>query len=121
MAVLPSEESATPPAPAPVTSSAPCGDQTPPLRTNTHAPLTPLTSKVFPSADNATERPAPEAPLGTSLLPCGDQTPPLRTKIQTAPPELSPSPPIAAVFPSADSATDLPWFENPLAPAPTSL
>ena len=64
----------------------------------------------------------PTAPVPTSLGPCCDHTPPLRVYTHAAPaPLLSLSPPIMAVLPSADIATDLPWLAAPTAPVPTSL
>src|SRR6516165_6139165 len=80
---------------------------------------------VLPSADSATELPwrlVPAPPLPTSLAPCWVHTPPLRVNTQTAPTEvLSPGPPTMAVLPSADTATELPWWAPPAAPVPTSL
>src|SRR5271168_4922509 len=74
-AVLPSADSATEKpcwasrlAPLP-TSLLPCGVHTPPLRVNTHAAPAlelssgPPTMAVLPSADSATEKPCPAAPL----------------------------------------------------------
>jgi hypothetical protein len=75
-------------------------------------------------ADSATEMPweaAPTASLPTNLLPCWVQTPLVRVKTHAAPVcELSSLPPEMAVFPSADSATDQPWWAS-TAPVPTSL
>src|SRR5438552_9505646 len=80
---------------------------------------------VLPSPDSATEMPwlaAPTAPVPTSLAPCWLHTPPLRVYTHAAPAELlSPDPPTTAVFPSADTATELPWSAAPTAPVPTSL
>jgi hypothetical protein len=43
------------------------------------------------------------------------------TKTHAAPTELSPGPPMMAVLPSPDSATEVPWSAFPTAPVPTSL
>src|SRR5262249_1251110 len=49
-------------------------------------------------------------------------TPPLRVHTHAAPaPPSSKPPPMTAVFPSADTATELPWCAPPTAPVPTSL
>src|SRR5260221_66921 len=93
IAVLPSEERATerpcfafPTAPIP-TSLAPCCDQTPALRVNTHAAPAfvlsedPPTIAVLPSEERATEAPCcapPTAPVPTSLGPCCVETAPPR-------------------------------------------
>src|SRR5882724_6015393 len=123
MAVLPSAErrTATPccaPAlpTAPLPTSLPCWSHTPLVRVYTHAaPALPLscgppTIAVFPSAESATELPwdaLPNAPLPISLSPCWVHTPFARANIHAAPaPPLSCGPPIIAVFPSADSATE---------------
>src|ERR1700704_4608007 len=88
---------------------------------------------VLPSAESATEAPCralPTAPEPTSLGPCCIQTPPLLVQIHAAPtalrqqgaPEvLSALPPMMAVAPSAESATDAPWAALPTAPEPTSF
>src|SRR6516165_7610838 len=128
MAVLPSAESATdmpwrafPTAPVP-TSFLPCCVQVPPLRVNTHAPSAPQppTTAVLPSAESATDIPWPGgnggslAPLPTSLLPCCVQILPLRVKTHAAPVVLlSLGPPMMAVLPSEERATDAPWDHNP--------
>src|SRR5215813_9482304 len=131
MAVLPSAESATdmpwrafPTAPLP-TSFLPCCVQVAPLRVNTHAPSAPQppilpTMAVLPSAESATEIPGPGgnggslAPLPTSLLPCCVQILPLRVKTHAAPVVLlSLGPPMMAVLPSEERATDAPWDHNP--------
>src|SRR5262249_22811394 len=76
-------------------------------------------------ADTATEIPwvaLPAAPVPTSLPPCWLHTPPLRVYTHAAPaPPLSLYPPTMAVFPSADTATEAPWFALLAAPVPTSL
>src|SRR5262249_61710974 len=81
------------------------------------------TMAVSPSAESATDIPWPKAaagspslrtPLPTSLLPCWLQTPPLRVNTQAAPVVLlSLGPPMIAVPPLAESATDIPWDHNP--------
>src|ERR1017187_9588432 len=80
---------------------------------------------VFPSADNATERPCnapPAAPVPTSLSPCWFHTLPERVYTQAAPAVvLSVGPPTMAVFPSADRATDIPCSALLTAPVPKSL
>src|SRR5437773_1109598 len=74
---------------------------------------------VFPSPDSETALPcwAPRqqsTPVPTSLLPCCDQTPPLRVNTHAAPifgavaVARSSGAPTMAVFPSDDSATDVP-------------
>src|SRR5713226_5327247 len=70
----------------------------------------------------------PTAPVPTSLAPCWLHTPAERVNTHAAPtPPLSPGPPTKAVFPSADSATDVPCCTSPCsalpatAPVPTSL
>src|SRR2546425_654578 len=99
--------------------------------TNTHAAPTgllstsPPTMAAFPSADIATDHPwfaLPPAPVPTSLALCWLHTPPLLMYTHAAP-TARPSlyPPTMAVLPSAESATDLPWFALPPAPVPTSL
>src|SRR6058998_2198148 len=87
---------------------------------------------MLPSADSAMDVPRrPTAPVLTSLF-CCVQTPPLRVNTHAAPAAprpngtdashgLSPGPPMMAVLPSADNATDKPWFARPTAPVPTSL
>src|SRR6266700_2437885 len=118
IAVLPSADNATdmpwralPTASVP-TSFLPCCVQTPPLRVNTHAaPVLllsdhPPTMAVLPSAESATAmpwRPFPTAPMPTSFLPCWLQALPLR--VNTHAPSTS-HPPMMAVLPSAESATD---------------
>src|SRR5215467_5266079 len=78
----------------------------------------------LPSPDSATDEPCagfPNAPLPTSLPPCWVHWPPLRVKTHTAPtPALSLLPPMMAVLPSADRATE-PWWAFPTALLPTSL
>src|SRR4029079_8139210 len=85
----------------------------------------PVINAVLPSADSETEAPcraAPIAPVPTSLLPCWVQVVPERVNTQAAPAlTLSPTPPISAVLPSADSATALPCGALPTGPVPTSL
>src|SRR6516162_1506328 len=128
MAVLPSADNATdtpwrafPTAPLP-TSFLPCCVQVPPLRVNTHAPSAPQppTMAVLPSAESATDIAWPGgnggslAPLPTSLLPCCVQILPLRAKTHAAPVVLlSLGPPMMAVLPSEERATDAPWDHNP--------
>src|SRR6516164_2440579 len=130
MALLPSADNATdmpwqalPIASLP-TSFLPCCVQTPPpLRVNTHAaPVLPLsdhppTMAVLPSAESATDMPwraFPTAPVPTSLLPCCVQILPLRVKTHAAPVVLlSLGPPMMAVLPSEERATDAPWDHNP--------
>src|SRR5262245_7353036 len=128
MAVLPSAESATdmpwrsiPPAPVP-TWFLPCRPQARTLRVNTHRPSAyhPPMMAALPSAETATDIPWPgrnggsPAPLPTSLLPCCVQTPPLRVNTHTAPVVLlSLGPPMMAVLPSADTATDAPCDHRP--------
>src|SRR5260370_882053 len=79
---------------------------------------------MLPSADSATHvprRPTATAPVPTSFLPCCVQTVPLR--VNTHAPS-APHPPMMAVLPSAESATDIPWPSgNAGSPAllPTSL
>src|SRR5262249_36358695 len=131
IAVFPSEDNATdvpwralPPASLP-TSFLPCCVQTPPLRVNTHAaPVLllsdhPPTMAVLPSAESATDMPwrsFPTAPVPTSFLPCWLQALPLR--VNTHAPSAS-HPPMMAVLPSAESATDIPWpGRNGGSPAP---
>src|SRR5262245_15940899 len=128
---------------APVPTSLPCCVQTLPLRVNTHAApvvllsLGPPTMAVSPSADRATDTPCDHSPPPVSLvvpvsLPCCDQAPPLRVKTHAAPAGptagdrsrsalLGPGPPMIAVLPSADSATDAPWLALPTAPVATSF
>src|SRR6266496_4067930 len=133
MAMLPSADSATdvPRRPtAPVLTSLFCCVQTPPLRVNTHAaPVLllsdhPPTMAVLPSAESATAmpwRPFPTAPMPTSFLPCWLQALPLR--VNTHAPSTS-HPPMMAVLPSAESATDIPWpggNGGSPAPLPTSF
>src|SRR6516225_3708946 len=128
MAVLPSADNATdtpwralPIASVP-TSFLPCCVQTPPVRVNIHAPSAPQppTMAVLPSAESATDIPWPGgnggslAPLPTSLLPCCVQILPLRVKTHAAPVVLlSLGPPMMAVLPSEERATDAPWDHNP--------
>src|ERR1039458_5698736 len=80
---------------------------------------------VSPSADSATELPCsanPTAPVPTSLPPCWFHTPPERVYSHAAPRRpLSPKPPTMAVFPSAESPTELPCCALPTAPVPTSF
>src|SRR5262245_28414969 len=141
-AVLPSAESATPPSPnspapsssLPPVSLGPCCDQLEPERVKTHtAPMPPLsslpTSAVLPSEDKATLTPKrPPSPALTSSLPpvslgpCWVQLEPERVNTQTAPvPLLSSMPPISAVLPSEESATEKPKRAPPTSSAPVSL
>ena len=126
------------------TSLSPCWLQTPPLRTNTQvAPavlssLGPPTIAVLPSPDSATEAPWDHNPppgalvVPTNLLPCWVHAPPLRMKIHAAPAGptdgarsrsalLGPGPPTIAILPSADNATDIPWFAVPPASVPNGF
>src|SRR5580704_13525275 len=135
MAVFPSADNAADePCPAfvaaPVpTNLLPCWVQIPPLRVKTHAAPAPELSSnpptiaVLPSPDSATEKPCragPTARVPTSLLLV--QARPLRVKTHAAPaPELSPGPPMVAVLPSADNATEKPCWAAPTAPVPTSF
>ena len=117
-------------APVPM-SLGPCWAQLVPLRVNTHVAPAPLLSvippkaKVLPSADKVTEVPwlaAPMAPVPTSLGPCWAQPMPLRVNTHVAPvPLLSKNPPTAKVPPSADKATEVPWYAGPTVPVPMSL
>src|SRR5947209_1344412 len=102
------------------------------MRSGSASPLSSSTPTmaVFPFPDSATERCCPPSPKvtvpGTSLPPCWFHTPPERVYTHAAPaPALSPAPPTKAVFPSADSATDVPCCTlrllSPTAPVPTSL
>ena len=73
---------------------------------------------MLPSPDSATEKPCWEViPLGsTSLPPCCVQFPPLSVNTHAAPtPSLSPGPPMMAVVPSLDSATEKPCRMSVLA------
>ena len=101
------------------TSFAPCCVHIPPVRVNIQvAPIPPLsdgppTASVFPSPDSDTDDPCswllPTPPLPTSLAPCCVHTPSVRVNIQVAPTKLlSPDPPTASVFPSADNDTENP-------------
>ena len=136
-AVLPSADTATDSpctarstAPVP-TSFVPCWVHTPPLRVNTHAAPKPLlsprppTTTVFPSADRSTETPCiacPTAPVPTSFVPCWIHTPPLRVNTHAAPAFPSSLNPLTTtVFPSADTATEVPCLAGPTAPVPTSF
>src|SRR5262249_37244118 len=86
------------------------------LWTKTHAAPSkllscgPPTMAVRPSPDKETEAPCPAlptAPVPTSLCPYWVQIPPPRLNTHAAPLlELSSNPPMIAVLPSADSATD---------------
>src|SRR6185369_4368499 len=137
MAVLPSAERETeepccaaPTAPDPIRRS-PCCDQIPPLLVQTQvAPSPPLppTNAVSPSAARETELPtsaSPTLPDAVSLPDCWSQIPAFRVQPQTAPVLLvSVSPPMIAVSPVAERATDHPCHELPTpetAPRPTSL
>src|ERR1035441_8019022 len=121
---------ALPRAPVP-TNLPPCCVHTPPMRVNTHAAPAPLLSFLppmmaeLPSAAVATEDPwnaFPTPPVPTNLPPCCAHTPPMRVNTHAAPPPLlSFSPPMMAVLPSADSATEDPWNALPMAPVPTNL
>src|SRR6478672_3909416 len=126
---------------APVLTSFSPWAQTAPLRVNTVAvptspsPAKPPTIATLPSADQATDMPCravPTAPLLTSFSPCCVQPPSLRINTHAAPagprPKgtdrshgLSLGPPMSAVLPSADSASDMPWLAAPTAPEPTSF
>src|SRR6202167_6137526 len=122
---------AVPAAPVP-TSLLPCCVHAPPERANTQAapafelsPGPPI-SAVLPSPDRAAEAPCdtagPEAPAPTSLTPCCVQALPERVNTQAAPAvELSCGPPVRAVLPSADRATEVPWLAAPAAPTPTNF
>src|SRR6516164_3515596 len=84
------------------------------------------TMAVLPSEDSATDMPCPAFPTAsvpTSLLPCWLQTSALlRVKTQAAPVlEWSSRPPMIAVLPSPDSATDHPWLANPTVPVASSF
>src|SRR5664280_998808 len=85
---------------------------------------------VLPSAEIATHSPCaapPTALVPTSLPLCCAHTPALRVNTHAAPlggvvgrlP--SSGPPMIAVLPSAEIATDSPCREGPTAPVPTSL
>src|ERR1035441_3275073 len=123
MAVFPSADRATDipcsallTAPVPK-SLPPCWFHTPPVRVYTQAAPAllvspgPPTMAVFPSADNATERPCPAPPAATvptSLSPCWFHTPPVRVYSQAAPAGLGLSAagrPTMAVFPSSEEHT----------------
>src|SRR5689334_12803406 len=61
-------------------------------------------------------------PLHTSLLPCWFHAVPVRVKTHAAPMlRASPGPPMSAVLPSPESATDVPWADAPIAPKPVSF
>jgi hypothetical protein len=124
MAVFPSPESETemPCAgvrTAPVPTSFACWLQIPPERVNTHAaPVTalslgPPTIAVSPSPESETENPCPtgEGPMAPEPISfaCWLHTPPDRVNTHAAPASaLSPDPPTMAVFPSAESETEIP-------------
>src|SRR5258708_23340362 len=81
---------------------------------------------VFPSPEIATDHPwcpIPTPPEPTSLGPCWLHTLPLRVYTHAAPVWLlSRYPPTIAVFPSAEIATEYPWFMfGPTPSLPTSL
>src|SRR6478752_6943707 len=101
-----------------MTSVTPLKLGTPPLPTSfaplcVHTPLLRLNNQIAPTA---------KLPPGPSNLSCWAQLPPLRVKIHAAPaPPLSFCPPIIAVLPSAESATEIPCRAGPIAPLPTSL
>ena len=124
----PSNEGSTP---SNATTLPPCCVQTLPLRVKAQmAPLAllsvnPPTTALLPSAESACATPncgVPTPSEGTSLLPCWLQTPPLRVKAQAAPSLLlSVVPPMRAVLPSAERATEYPCSADPVAPVPTSL
>src|ERR1043166_1579865 len=137
-AVFPSADSHTDPPWAVVlnaavvpTSFAPCWPHTLPVRLYTQAAPSPESSRlppttaVFPSADSETDSPcsaAPTAPVPTSFAPCWLHTPAVRVNTHAAPAfALSTFPPTTAVFPSAESETEHPWFAMPTASAPTSF
>src|SRR5664280_2637136 len=116
---------------APVPTSVAWTFQVIPLRTHTFVDPTfcgAPTRAVFPSAESATENPEflpnPRS-AGSASLACSVQTPALRVHTHAAPspvsrpPALSTFPPTRAVFPSAESATDVPWPDGPRAPVPT--
>src|SRR5215469_13339384 len=79
---------------------------------------------VEPSPEIATEKPAwaiPVAPDTVSFC-CWVQLPFFWLKIHAAPaPPLSPGPPITAVLPSPESATEKPWCGLPWALRPTNF
>src|SRR5262249_58042534 len=79
---------------------------------------------VLPSPDSATEEPCwawPAAPVPINFT-CSLHTPPLRVKTHVAPSLLlSFRPPMRAVLPSADSATEKPCWAAPTLLLPTSL
>src|SRR5262249_727765 len=119
------------PAPLP-TSLPPCCVPASPLRVQTPAPplvrlsLGPPPLAVLPPADRATDGPwdqkaPPYSVVVPTSLACCLQTPPLRMNTHAAPAGpmeagrsrsalLAPGPPTMAVLPSADNATDMPWF-----------
>src|SRR5262245_61616308 len=87
---------------------------------------------MLPSAESATDVPWRALPLLTSFSPSCVQPLPFLVNIHAAPagpsPKgtdgshiLSPGPPRIAVLPSAERATDHPWFALPTAPVPTSF
>src|ERR1017187_3028946 len=84
---------------------------------------------VFPSRDIDTDWPwnvLPILPLPTSFGPCCFQIVPIRANTQTAPTlPLSHRPPMMTVFPSPDSATEVPCSTYALvfraAPVPTNF
>src|SRR6185437_5610860 len=94
-------------------SSRPGADQNANVQAAPTEPLSvfPPTMAVWASADSATDSPCcarPTLPVPTSFDPCWVHTPPLRVNTQTAPwLSLSREPPVMAVLPSADSATEL--------------
>src|SRR5262245_10097539 len=87
---------------------------------------------ILPSAESATDVPWLALLTPTSFSPSCVQLLPLRLKTHAAPAAPSPKgtdgshilslgPPTIAVLPSAERATDHPWFEPPTAPLPTSF
>src|SRR5262245_44332425 len=87
---------------------------------------------MLPSAESATDVPWRALLVLTSFSPSCVQLLPFRVKIHAAPAaprpkgtdgshRLSLRPPTRAVLPSAESATDHPWFAFPTAPVPTSF
>src|ERR1035441_3374555 len=84
----------------------------------------PPTTAVLPSPDSDTEDPCdalPTAPMPTNLAACVHM-PPTPVNAQAAPvPPLSFQPPMIAVLPSADRATEDPCCALPTAAVPTNL
>src|SRR5262245_61530978 len=110
-------------------SFGPCCVQVELERSNTQtAPIPPAswlppTSRVDPSSDSASRTPNddwPVASVGVSFAVCV-QLEPTRVKIHAAPAQSSPTPAIAAVAPSAESATALPNERAALSPEGVSF